>query len=138
VRRDVTSGAGTMARWGLLERWAVVLVALHTLGVGTMLLLAPGWSVLTFSHWPRVDPLFFVRQGGVFHFVLAFAYLFEYFRHRGVTVLVAAKAAAFAFLLASTLAGEVPWVVPFSGLVDGSMGLVVLLLHRAAQRSAVR
>jgi len=117
----------TLAR---LEPWLVVAVAAHTVGVGAMLLLAPTWSCMAFGGWTSLGPLFFPRQSGVFHFVMAFAYLYEYFRHRDVTVMVVAKALAFLFLLSVTAFGGVPWVVPFSAVTDGLMGAAVLGVRR--------
>ncbi len=126
--------AATLAR---LERWLVVLVALHSAAVGAMLLGAPAWSA-SFGGWGRGTTLFFTRQGGVFHFIVAFAYLWEYRRLRGVTLLVAAKATAALFLLASFGLGEPAWAVPLSGVTDGLMGAAVLAVHRAGLATARR
>lgn len=112
-----------------LERWLVVLVAAHSVAVGAMLLLAPSWST-GFAGWSDVEPLFFPRQAGVFHFVVAFAYLWEHRRTGSVTILVTTKATACVFLLASTALGETAWSVPFSGVADGLMGLAVWRVHR--------
>jgi hypothetical protein len=122
----------------LAERCLVLLVTLHTIGVGTMLLLTPVWSCRVFGGWTTLGPLFFPRQSGIFHFALAFAYLHEYFRHRSVTVLVVTKGLALLFLLSGAVLDTVPWVVPFSGIADGMMGAAVLLLHRQAQKAGVR
>jgi len=114
--------------WARLERWLVVLIVLHSAAVGAMLLFAAGWST-RFGGWPAVDPLFFPRQAGAFHFVVAFAYLYEYLRLRGVTILVFTKSVALVFLIAAALLGEGAWSVPFSGIGDGLMGLAALLVH---------
>jgi hypothetical protein len=113
-----------------VERWLVHLVALHSLAVGAMLLLAPGWAT-TFGGWSSVAPLFFPRQAGVFHFVVVVGYLGEYWRYGGVRLLVATKAIAVAFLVTLWLLGETAWSVPFSALGDAAMGLAVALAHRA-------
>jgi hypothetical protein len=115
--------------WERLEIWVVALVIAHSVGVGLMLTFAPGWST-RFAGWPDVEPLFFPRQAGVFHFVVAFAYGYELLRVRGVTILVLTKAVACIFLVAATLFGESAWSVPFSGVADGMMGLVVLAVHQ--------
>ena len=117
------------------ERWLVWLIALHSVVVGVMLLFLPAWSA-AFGGWGEASPLFFARQAGVFHFVVAFAYVYEYLRHRGVTILVVTKATAFVFLVTAALLGEPAWSVAFSGVADGGMGLVVLLVHRRATRTA--
>lgn len=119
-----------------LERWLVILVAVHSLGVGSLLLFAPRWA-LDFAGWSTApEALFFPRQVGVFHFVVAFGYLHEYVRYRGVTLLVVTKAMAFLFLVVMKLTGELAWAVLFSGVVDALMGLAVALLHRSTRRRA--
>lgn len=101
------------------ERVLIVLVALHSFMVGSMLLLAPQWA-LRFGGWNGIDPDFFGRQAGVFHFALATAYLLEYFRYRGVSVLLTAKSIAVVFLLGSWLAIPLPWAVLVSGSATAS------------------
>ena len=117
-------------RLAALEPWLVSLIAAHTVGVGVMLMFAPVWSCTVFGGWPALGPLFFPRQSGIFHFVLAFAYLLEYFRYRGVTIMVVAKSLAVVFLLACAALDSVPWVVPFSAVTDGLMGLTVIAVRR--------
>ena len=118
-------------RWRRLDTLLVVLVSLHSLIVGSMLLFATGWA-LRFGGWEDQAPHFFVHQGAAFHFVVVFGYLWEYFRHRGISLMVAAKAFALIFLLTEAAMGPTPWAVPVSGLLDGLMALVVLLVHHRA------
>ena len=127
--------AGRAAALAAAERWLVVLVALHSVAIGVALLAFPVWSA-RFGGWGGAGPLFFLRQGGVFHLVVAFGYLFEHRRHGGVTLLVTAKSVACVFLLGTALAGETAWSVPLSGLADGAMGMAALLLHRAVRSAA--
>lgn len=115
--------------WADRERLLVTLIALHSLGVGALLLLVPAWAVV-FAGWPGAEPLFFPRQAGVFHFVVAFGYLLEHRGHGGVTLLVVTKTVAAIFLLSAAALGEAAWSVPFSGLADGAMGLAVFVVHR--------
>ena len=84
-----------------LERWLIVLIGLHSLAVGFALMLAPLW-VAGFFGWGKVDPLFFARQAGIFHIVLAAGYVLEYFRYEGISLLLMAKTVACVFLLAVT------------------------------------
>lgn len=116
------------------EWWLVVLIALHTYGIGVALLVVPGWA-LTFGGWQTIPPLFFPRQAGVFHLVLGSGYLFEYVRLRSVWLLLTAKACAFVFLIGATLLATVPWFVTFAGVVDGLMGLAALAAHLAVSRA---
>jgi hypothetical protein len=116
-----------------IERGLVILIALHSIGVGLFLVLAPEWGA-RMGGFGAVEPLFFPRQAGVFHFVAATAYLLEYFRYRGVLVLVVTKCVAVIFLLTTSAVDSVPWVVPLSGVADGLMGLAVALVRRARGR----
>ena len=109
-----------------IEAWLVALIAAHTFAVGAALLCFPAWA-LTFGGWEHVPPLFFPRQAGVFHFVLGLGYLYEYFRHGSVALLLTAKILAVVFLLGASVVAAMPWFVPFAGFADGAMGLAVLL-----------
>lgn len=113
-------------------RLAVVLIALHSYAVGLALILVTGWGT-RFGGFGEVTPLFFPRQAGVFHLVVATGYLLEYFRYRGVLLLLFAKSCAVVFLTAYWLAAPGAWAVPLSGLGDAAMGLAVLLVWRAAR-----
>ena len=130
--REVAAGEATfdLERF---ERALVVLVALHSFVVGLFLVLVPEWGA-RFGGFGAVSPLFFARQAGAFHFVAATAYLVEYFRYRGVLLLVITKSVAVAFLLMTSVLDTVPWVVPLSGVADGFMALAVVLLRRARGR----
>lgn len=110
----------------------VVLVALHSCAVGAFLLFATEWGA-RFGGFGGVSPLFFARQAGIFHFVLATAYLVEWFRYGGVVILLAGKATAVVFLVAMWALGTDAWSVPFSALGDGLMGLAALVLSRRAR-----
>lgn len=114
-----------------LEYWIIILIALHSIGIGTGLLWSPGWAY-SFAGWEIPSPIFFPHQGGVFHIVLAIAYLIEYFRYRGVILLFTAKTIAVLFILVSTIFGNVSYVVPLFGAIDAIMGIVVFLVHRNA------
>ena len=120
-----------------IEKWIIILISLHSFGFGIALLWAPAWG-LKFAGWENVQPLFFAHQGGAFHIVVAVAYLIEYYRYRGILVLLTAKSIATLFLFGSALLGEHAWVVPFSGAVDFLMGLVAFLIHRQVVRAAAK
>ena len=117
-----------------LERWLVVLIALHSLAVGVALMFFTDWSV-TLGGWARAEPRFFAQQAGVFHVVVALGYLLEYLRYRGIGLLVLAKSFAVVFLLSIAILGsDAPWVVPIAALGDGLMAAAVVLVHRWASR----
>jgi len=116
------------------ERLLVVLIALHSAAIGVMFLVLPRWT-MQFAGWPGIEPVFFAFQAGVFHLVLAAAYLLEYFRYRGVSILLTAKCIAFVFLITATIIDPIPWAVWTSGVLDGIMALVVWRVHRQVQNS---
>ncbi|MBZ0269104.1 hypothetical protein K8I85_13175, partial [bacterium] len=139
VRRIGRADVTRPLRRPRLERMLVILVAAHSYAVGLALLLFPRF-VLGFGGWDAAasGDLFFPRQGGAFHVVLATAYLVEYFRHGGVSILVTAKLFAATFLFASVPAAggdAAPWAIPLSGLSDAAMGLVVLGVRRFSGRA---
>jgi hypothetical protein len=122
--------AGRGFTWDRLEAVAVVLVALHSYTVGAMLLFFPAWT-LDFAGWGQVDSLFFPRQSGAFHVVVASGYLLEFFHHRGIMLLLAAKSTAVIFLIALN-PWATAWSIPFSGIFDGLMLVGMIVLHRRA------
>jgi len=116
----------------LTERheWLLItLVALHSAIIGVVFILAPNFT-MQFGGWERIDPVFFGRQAGAFHIVLAAGYLMEFAKYRGVRLILIAKSFAFLFLLAYTIIDPLPWAVPASGVIDGLMALVVWWVHR--------
>jgi hypothetical protein len=125
------SGRWLSTREGLerLERALVVLIALHSVVVGLFLSFATAWGA-RFGGFPDPVPLFFPRQAGAFHFVVAGVYLLEYFVYRGVLMLVMTKSIAVVFLGLVTFLCPVPWVVPLSGAGDALMGLAVVWMRR--------
>ncbi len=113
------------------ERGLIVLVALHSAAVGALLALFPRFA-LDFAGFDAATPAFFPRQAGVFHLVLAFGYLREHFRGRGISLLLFAKGTAAVFLLLTAAASDVPWAIPVSGIADGLMGVAAWAIHHLA------
>ncbi len=122
-------------RWGRAERLLIVLVALHSAAVGAALSLFPRFA-LAFAGFGDAPSMFFPRQAGAFHLVLAFGYLAEHFRHGGIALLLFAKAAATVLLLSAAAASDAPWAVPFSGVGDALMGAAVWGVHRMNRAGA--
>ena len=65
--------------------------------------------------------------------MVAVVYVAEWVRHRSVTLLLATKAMAVAFLCAMMAIDTLPWVVPFSAAGDALMGIAVAVVHRLAR-----
>jgi hypothetical protein len=126
----------TLPRARRLEDVLVAAVVAHTVAVGLVLLVVPGWG-LRLGGWTAPPPLFFPRQAGAFHLAVAFGYALEYARRRSVTLLVVTKAIATVFLSSAAASGEGAWLIPASAAGDAAMGAAVLLAHRGARRPAV-
>ena len=107
----------------------VVLIALHSFVVGLFLLFATRWG-LAFGGWGETNTPFFPRQAGVFHFVVAAGYVIEYFRYRGITLMLTAKTIAVVFLVDATFRYGGPWAVPMSAAGDAAMLAVVWWTRR--------
>lgn len=123
--------AGAAERGALkrAERALVVLIAAHSVGVGLALLFLTEWGA-SLGGFGEVRPLFFARQAGAFHLVVAAGYLIEHFRYGGVAFLLTTKSIAVAFLFAVWLQGGTPWVVPVSALGDGLMLFLAWRVHQ--------
>ena len=119
------------------ERLLIGLIALHSAMVGVMFLLLPQWT-MQFAGWQGIEPVFFAYQAGIFHVVLACAYLLEYLQYRGVSILVTAKVIAFIFLTTAAIVDPIPWAVWTSGILDGAMAVVVWWVHRSVADGEMR
>ena len=118
--------------WRRLEGVGVFLVALHSFAIGIMLIFTTAW-VLQFAGWDEVSHLFFPRQSGAFHIVLAAGYLWEFRAHGTIRLMLLAKGTAVVFLLIMSPWKEA-WSVPFSGVFDGLMLVGMAFVHRMANR----
>lgn len=119
--------------WRKLETIGVVLVTLHSLLVGFLLFFIPEWT-LKFAGWDGMENLFFPRQSGAFHFVVAAGYFVEWRRCGTINLLIMAKCTAVVFLLVLNPWHEA-WSVPFSGITDGLMLVGMFFVHRMARKN---
>ncbi len=116
-----------------VERLFVALVALHSLAVGVALTFFPRWS-LALGGFDPAAPVFFVRQGGAFHLVLAVAYLAQHLSTGRLTLVILAKSVGTAFLAAMLLGGGMPWAVTASSAGDALMAVLALGFHLRGRR----
>ena len=123
-------GFVTPERLEALERALVLLIALHSVVVGLFLTFATDWGA-RFGGFPSPVPLFFPRQAGAFHFVVAASTSWSTFGTGECSSSVMTKSIAVVFLGLTTLLDHVPWLVPLSGLGDLLMAGAVVLLRRA-------
>ena len=113
-----------------LESWLVIAIAVHSLAIGAILLFFTRWGT-TLGGFSDVSPLFFARQGGIFHVVVAAGYLLDFFRYRSVAFLLLAKILAVVFLTGiMVVEPHASWTVPLSAVGDGGMALAIYLVHR--------
>lgn len=122
--------------WQKLDLLGVTLVTLHSLLVGALLFFLPEWT-LKFAGWEGTDNLFFPRQSGAFHFVVAAGYFVEWRKCGSINLLIIAKSTAVVFLLVLNPWGEA-WSVPFSGITDGLMLVGMIVVHTMAKRQETR
>jgi hypothetical protein len=117
----------------------LVLVALHSVGVGIGLMWHPA-ALLAWCGFRPVGETFFIVQGGVFHIVMALAYSLAAWdpvrQERLIVFSVLVKLMATVFLMSYwSLIARVPTILA-SGLVDGAMAVVMVAALRAWRRDA--
>jgi hypothetical protein len=115
----------------------LVLVALHSFGVGIGLMWHPA-ALLARCGFRPVGESFFIVQGGIFHIVMAMAYGIAAWNpgreERLIVFIVLVKLTATVFLLLYwAVFAHIPTIL-MSGLVDGAMALVIALALRAWRR----
>ncbi len=118
--------------WRRLEGVGVFLVALHSFVIGIMLIFATAW-ILDFAGWDEISNLFFPRQSGAFHVIMAVGYFLEYRANGTIRLMLLAKGTAVVFLLIMSPWKEA-WSVPFSGIFDGLMLVGMAFIHKMAGR----
>ena len=115
--------------------FALLVIGVHSLVLGALILVAPR-AVLEVVHWPEIGPVFFPAQSGLFLVILGGMYLAGIWHRPYAWAVVGSKGAAVVFLGVTTAMGLAPAIVGWQALVDGAMGLVVLvLLLRELRRS---
>jgi len=114
-------------------KWFLLIVALHSLGVGIALIIA-GDTMRGFFGFPQFESRFFQMQGGVFHLLLSYLYWktstdVSRYEHLIIYVIIV-KCAATVFLFSYYFFIEHIIMVLFSGFVDGGMGAILYILFR--------
>ncbi len=117
---------------GRILRWFLFLVALHTFGVGVVLI-AAGDTIMSYFGFPHFESRFFQMQGGVFHLLIQYVYYkastdlnrYEYL----ILFSVVIKMTATVFLFSYYFFIEQILMILLSGIADAGMGLIILLLY---------
>jgi hypothetical protein len=122
----------------LIFRGWLYLLALHSAVIGLSLIFMPVDLLPAFGFTPTSDK-FFPFQGGLFHLLMAVAYVMagtEPARYSGVVRLaICVKLAAFGCLILYYVLLAPVLVVLLSGLVDGMMGVIIWYLYRQLART---
>ena len=106
------------------------LVALHSFLTGLALVVQPTLLMKLIEFSPICER-FFPTQGGVFHILMAVAYIMgavnvkKYYYVIVFSIIV--KSAATVFLLTYCFTVEFKWIILLFGIGDGLMGLIIFL-----------
>ncbi|MCB0283035.1 MAG: hypothetical protein H6627_00270 [Calditrichae bacterium] len=112
------------------------LVAVHSFLVGVNLIVFPTDWMQLFG-FGTITENFFKVQGGVFHIVMAVAYVLAGWRPIEYKILIvfsiAAKFLATAFLFSYFLIINPAWMILISGFGDFSMAMILLYLYKTTK-----
>ena len=114
------------------------LIGIHSIAVGFGLIFLPP-SFLEIFGFTDYKESFFQAQGGVFHISLSVDYIIAgrdvLNSARLIQFIIIVKFLAFSFLIIYYFFVMSAWLILISGIVDGLMGLIVLVLF---QRSGLK
>jgi len=117
--------------YGLLLKWILWLVAIHSICFGISLIVLP-IPVIEFFGFRLIEK-FFAVQGGVFHIVVSLAYIMAAMDLRNASKLIilscTAKFMATIFLISWFIFVNHIFMVIFSGIADFLMGATILSLY---------
>jgi hypothetical protein len=118
-------------RFDLLLKWALWLIAIHSICFGISLVIFP-IPVIEFFGFRLVEK-FFADQGGVFHLIVAVAYIWAALdlenSFKLIVLSVVTKFTATLFLLCYYLFASHIIMILFSGIIDFLMGFAILSLY---------
>ena len=118
-------------RYDLLLKWILWLIAIHSICFGIALVVLPISVIELFGF--SLTEKFFADQGGVFHLVVAVAYIWAALdlenSFKLIVISCTAKFVATVFLISYFIFGSPIFMVIFSGIADFLMGLAILVLY---------
>jgi hypothetical protein len=112
------------------------LIGIHsiTVGIGLIFLSPSSLEIFGFNNYKES---FFQAQAGVFHFAMSIAYIMAGLdvlkSVRLIHFIIAVKLLALTFLLIYYFQVMSSWLILISGIGDGLMGLIVLLLFQRSE-----
>ena len=119
----------------ILVMW---IIAFHSLCVGVGLILAPS-ELFEFLGYSMCTERFFPTQGGVFHIIMAIGYIMGAIKYPEsydlIIFTIIVKFSATVFLIIYFIAVKQTWVILFSGVTDGFMGIIVYKLYTILKKS---
>jgi hypothetical protein len=130
-----------LPNYHVLYRYLLWLFVIHTTCVAIGLIVLPG-NYLIYFGLVGYQGRFFQVQAGVFHLVMGVAYLLAIYHGEKqpglVYFAVIAKSMAFVFLLFYSIFMERSWIIILSGIGDGVMGLILLIIYRRLKQSVAQ
>ncbi|MCX6243845.1 MAG: hypothetical protein NTU98_03995 [Bacteroidetes bacterium] len=125
-------------RYDLLLKWILWLIAIHSICFGIALVVLPISFIELFGF--SLTEKFFADQGGVFHLVVAVAYIWAALDLENalkmIVISCTAKFVATIFLISYFIFGNHIFMVIFSGIADFLMGLAILVLYILYRKQA--
>jgi hypothetical protein len=104
------------------------LIAVHSIAIGLALIIQPA-VLMEWSGFGSEHERFFPTQGGVFHLLMAVAYVMGALNsqkyHYLIIFSMIVKAVATTFLFIYCFIVEFRWTILIFGLVDGMMGMMI-------------
>lgn len=112
------------------------LIGIHSIAVGIgLIFLSP--SFLEIFGFTDYKESFFQAQGGVFHIAMSIAYIMAakdvVNSMKLIQFIIIVKFLAFIFLMTYYFFVMSAWLILLSGIGDGLMGLIVLLLYQRSE-----
>jgi hypothetical protein len=116
-------------------------ISVHSFAVGVgLLFISP--SILEFFGLVDYKESFFQAQGGVFHIVMSVAYLMAGLNIiksvKLIQFIIAVKLIAFVFLIFYFIFVLPSWLILLSGIGDGIMGVIILILYRLSDLNKIK
>ena len=122
----------------LIFQWILWLIAIHSICFGLALIIFPSGWIEFFGF--QLQEKFFADQGGVFHLIISLTYIMAAMAPESSRKLVVlacvTKFTAALFLFSYFLLDRPIIMVLLSGVMDGLMGLAILLSYRYFKKSS--
>ena len=115
---------------GILLSTVLWLIAAHSIAMGLALIIQPD-ILMEWSGFRSEYEHFFPAQGGVFHLLMAVAYIMGAINskkyHYLIVFSIIVKAVATTFLIVYCITVEFKWTILIFGFVDGVMGAMIFI-----------